>query len=199
MRAVMLSAVVAAFFISTTASATLIFAGLVPPPDINSVLLSVSYTAFDDQLTVSGIAADIDPDSGPGSEVITGGTFDLTAEIDGAGSLVSGSLTIGGTVASLGFNSGTLLTADIIDFGFPGGGGDPLQFLIDITGGDAASLYPQLAGASVLDSNFSGSFLVDFSNAGLGLSDVAPIPEPSTAILISLGLLALAGRRRMQS
>ena len=86
---------------------------LLDTPDIVSSFIDVNYNAGTDTFTASGFALELDDDGSVPAEAITGGTFDLTAVIDGSGTLSSGSLSIGGTVASLGFNSGTLLTGNL--------------------------------------------------------------------------------------
>ncbi len=84
-------------------------------------------------MTVSGLALAIDED-GIGSAIdITGGSFDLSANIDSAGNLLGGTVSIGGSVAELGFTSGTLLTGELVNFGFRNDGGDPLEFIFNIT------------------------------------------------------------------
>jgi len=171
-------------------------------PDIVSDFISVEYNAGTDVFTASGFAEELDDDGSVPAETITGGTFDLTATIDDSGALVSGTLSIGGTVASLGFNSGTLLTGTLTAFGFPDAGGDPLEFLFDVTGGDAAGLYGSVPGGIILsDAGFTGDFTNDFNNAGFGVADVAPVPLPAAVWLFGAGLLSLAGfgRRRQHS
>ncbi|WP_027706595.1 PEP-CTERM domain protein [Zooshikella ganghwensis] len=167
-------------------------------PDINSAFISVGYAADTDTLSANGFALNLDDDGT--LEAIAGGTFGLTATIDSTGALSSGGiLSIGGTIASLGFNSGTLLSGSLSAFGF-GLASDPFEFLFTITGGDAASLYGGIgsnAGVILsLDTGFTGSFENSFRGTGLAVSDVAPIPVPTTLALISCGLFGLAGSLR---
>lgn len=115
-----------------------------------------------------------------------------------------GTLSIGGTVASLGFNSGTLLTGDLTALGFPDAGGDPLEFLFNITGGDAASLYGATGGVIMSATGFGGSFAADFDNnmgmvgRGMGTADAGAVPVPAAVWLFGSGLLGMVwvGRRR---
>ena len=94
------------------------------PPDIVSAFIDVSYDAATDTLIASGFASEID-DDGVGLPIgIIGGTFDIVATVDAVGDAFGGSLSIGGTVAGLGFNSGTLLTGVLSAFG---GAGDTLE------------------------------------------------------------------------
>ena len=139
---------------------------LLDTPDIVSDFIDVTYDAAGDSFVATGFARELDDDGSVLPENIVNGTFNLAATIDAAGNLVSGSLTIGGTVASLGFNSGTLLTGDLTAFG------DPLEFLFDVTGGDAAGLYGGVGsvGGVIKDvTGFTGDFVVDFTGDGLSL------------------------------
>ena len=170
-------------------------------PDIVSSSIDVTYDAGTGSFTASGFASQLDDDGSIPAESITGGTSDLSATIDSAGILSGGTLTIGGTVASLGFTSGTLLTGNLTAFGFPSAGGDPLEFLFDVTGGDAAALYGggSIPGGIILsDSGFGGSFDIDWSNTGSGVADVAPaaVPLPAAVWLFGSGLLGLVGMAR---
>ena len=57
-------------------------------------------------------------------------------------------------------------------------GGDPLEFVFDVTGGDAAGLFGPGGGVILSDANFGGSFAVDWDNliggdpgTGAGVAD----------------------------
>ncbi len=173
-------------------------------PDIVSGFIDVTYNAGTGSFSASGFALTLDDDGVGAAEDITGGTFDLSATIDAAGSLSGGMLSIGGTVASLGFNSGTLLTGNLTAFGFPNAGGDPLEFLFDVTSGEAASLYGSVPGGIILSATgFTGNFNADFDNliggitgTGSGVADVAPVPLPAAVWLFGAGLLGLVGLGR---
>jgi hypothetical protein len=165
-------------------------------PDVLSGNMDVVYDAAGETLTMDGFALELD-DDGVGTAVgITDGTFELLAGIDSSGGLDGGSLTIGGTIPSLGFNSGTLLTGSLVAFGFPGAGGDPLEFVFDVTGGDLASLYGEGPGGIIVgDSGFGGSFAADWDNlmmgiagTGFAVSNTAPVPEPGTLALLGVAL-----------
>lgn len=171
------------------------------PPDVFSSLIQVDYDATGDTLTAVGTALTFDDDGVGQQEPIAGGSFNLAALVDAAGVASSGTLTIGGTIASLGFNSGTLLTGTLAggnSFGFPDAGGDPLEFIFTVTGGDAAGLYGATANVVLTGAGLPATlFTQDFSNNGLGSSDTA-VPEPSAVALALAGALGLfaAGRRR---
>ena len=170
---------------------------LLDTPDIVSSFIDVNYDATGDVFTASGFALELDDDGSVPAEAISDGTFDLTANIDASGALNGGSFSIGGTVPSLGFNSGTLLTGSLTAFGFPDGGGDPLEFLFSVTGGDAAALYGgnDSIGGIILSggTGFTGDFMMDFSGDGTAVADVAPVPLPAAVWLFGAGLLGLAG------
>ena len=194
------------FVLSASAQAAPLNLTLNNTPDIVSSFIDVTYDAGTDSLIASGFAFELDDDGSVPAEAIVDGIFDLSATIDSTGALTGGTLTIGGTVASLGFNSGTLLTGNLTAFGFPNAGGDPLEFLFDVTGGDAASLYGggSIPGGIILsDAGFTGDFGSDFDNlsggvpgTGIGVSDVAPIPLPAAVWLFGSGLLGLVGASR---
>ena len=173
---------------------------LLDTPDIVSGFIDVTYNATTDTFSASGFALELDDDGSIPSETIAGGTFDLSASIDASGLLASGTLDIGGTVASLGFNSGTLLTGDLTAFGFPNAGGDPLEFLFSVTGGDAAGLYGGAGstGGVILagGTGFTGDFTADFTGGGMAVADVAPVPVPAALWLFGTGLLGLVGLGR---
>lgn len=159
-------------------------------PDIVSGFIDVSYNSTTDLFDASGFAFELNDDDVGAPEPIVGGTFDLDASIDGSGVLGSGTIAIGGTVPTLGFNSGTLLTGTLNDFGFPTTG-DPLEFLFSVTGGDAAGLYgPGLIGVIISNgSGFEGTFTSNFENTGGATSDVAPVvPLPGSLWLSLVGV-----------
>ena len=163
-------------------------------PDIVSSFIDVNYNAGTDAFTASGFALELDDDGSVPAEAITNGTFNLNASIDASGSLSSGSLSIGGTVASLGFNGGTLLTGNLTAFGFLDSGGDPLEFLFSVTGGDAAGLYGSIGGIILSGgTGFTGDFNTDFTGNGSAAADVAPVPLPAAVWLFGSGLLGLIG------
>jgi len=203
-----LSAAVCASLLATTTQAALLNLTLADFPDIVSGFIDISYDASTDASTgmfiASGFAFQLK--DGSGIESIDSGIFNLVATIDSSGTLLAGgTLTIGGTIAGLGFTSGTLLTGDLTAFGFPDGGGDPLEFLFDVTGGDAAGLYGSTAGIILGFSGFGGDFTTDFDNldgtmagTGYGVADTAPIatPVPAALWLFGSGLLCLAGMTR---
>jgi hypothetical protein len=174
-------------------------------PDIVAQFIDVTYDAASDAFVASGFALEIDDDGSVPPEEILIGTFDLSATIDATGTLIGGSLTIGGTVPTLGYNSGTLLTGTLTSFGFPNVGSDPFEFLFDATGGDAAPLYGSgPAGVILSGTGFDGDFSSDFDNlsigpgSGIAVANVGVVPLPAALWLFGSGLLGLTvlGRRR---
>lgn len=165
-------------------------------PDIFSSFTDISYVAG--TLVAQGFALSVDDDGVGAAEDILGGTFNLDAAIDVGGNLSGGSLSIGGTVASIGANSGTLLTGTLTDIGFVDtiGGGDPLEFLFSVTGGDLAGLYGGTGGIILTGTGFT-SWVTSFQNAPFaGMSDtfaVSPVPVPAAVWLFGSALLGLAG------
>ena len=201
-----LAALLAAFsFVSLPASALPLELNLADTPDIVSAFIDVNYDAGSGALTADGFALQLD--GGGGLFPVAGGLFDLNATVDSAGNLIGGTVSILGTIAGLGFNSGTLLTGSLSALGFPDAGGNPLEFLFDVTGGDAAALFGSVGGIILGASGFDGDWATDFDNliagipgTGQGSADTAglPVSEPGILLLQALGLtmLLLARRRR---
>ena len=171
-------------------------------PDIFSGAIDVTYTAATGSFSATGTALSFDDDGVGAAETIVAGGFALSATITNAGVLTGGTLTITGTVPTLGFNSGTLLTGTLTALGFSNTGGDPLEFLFTVTGGDAAGLYGGTGGIILSSTSFPATlFNQDFNNliagipgTGSGVSDTAvPVPEPTSLILLAIGLASLGG------
>jgi hypothetical protein len=165
-------------------------------PDILVQLTDMEYDAGTDLFTADGLAVNLNDDGSP--DLISGGNFSLSASIDDTGTLAGGTLSVTGTIAGLGYNSGTLLTGNLTAFGFLDGGGDPLEFLFEVTGGDAAGLYPSVAGAILTSTGFGGigDFTTGFTNSGTGNVNIAPVPLPAAVWLFVTGVLGLAGLGR---
>lgn len=167
---------------------------LEPSPNVLSAFIDVSYNSTTDLFGATGFALELDDDGIGLPETIFGGSFGLYAIIDGSGVLGSGTIALGGTVPSLAYISGTLLTGTLIDFGFPSTG-DPLEFVFNVTGGDAAGLFgPSPIGVILSGSGFEGDFTSSFDNRigpfpGAAYSDVAPVvPLPGSLWLALAGI-----------
>ena len=182
--------------LATPLGLDLLPAGPGADPDIFSGFGSVTYTAATDSLVVTGNPQTIF--SGGVNYSILAGLTDLTltATIDDFGVMSSGSLSILGTAPGLGFNSGTLLTGTLTNLGFAGAG-SVLEWEFTVTGGDAAGLWGGATGGLILGgSGFGGNWTSNFSASFTATSDTGAVPEPSTALLVGLGLAALAARSR---
>jgi hypothetical protein len=192
------------------------------PPDLGALSLTTSYapssgstgtlsvTGWPTAFTYSGThSADIDVTD------TSNMCYDLQVLLNkNTGQLISGSLTIGGSIAALGAKSGTLLTGTVTSFGYMPGGGNVFEFLLTPTGGDLKNYYSGKIGIEltagfasdpkVPHSSFTGSFLTPFVSPEMAsLSDnfnFVSVPEPSSICLLtaslSCGLLAVGRRRR---
>lgn len=167
-------------------------------PDIISGLIDTDYTGDNNAgtLTATGQSFSLALPGGS-SEAITGGTFNINSNLSFNSLSAVGTLSIGGTIPSLGFASTSLLTGTLSAFG--AGAGDPLEFLFNITGGDAATLYGGIgaeAGVILGGTGYAGSFDGAFRGVN-GLADTfGSVPVPGTLLLMLSGCGLLAMRRR---
>jgi hypothetical protein len=184
--------------------------------------LSYNATTDDFKMTLSGPSLEY---AAPfvktrGFSFISSGNLTIDLSVDNSGNFVANGtgLTLTGTVSINGATfSGTLLTGTITDFGAQPKG--PPSFSFDgyytVTGGALTQTKigtggtPVFGGFSVgqwggfiLDAeNVSGGTLGDFSH-NFSSSSVKPevgilLPEPSTLVLLSTGVVVLAGWRRV--
>jgi len=171
---------------------------LADTPEIAIGWVSVDYDSTANELVVNeGYTGDINSALGV-SDTIANPGFNLTAFIDEFGTLSGGTVTITGTVAKLGFNSGTLLTGDLTAYGAQAGAAgspqddpDLFEFLFTVKDGDAKLLYEAAgyAGAVLLSARtgFVGSFASDFDGLEYGSANVlAAVPEPVGAVVWSV-------------
>ncbi len=208
MRFLKVAVCLATLSMTLSAKAALLGLALNPFPDIQSSFIDVTYNATTDQFVASGFALSFNDNGAPPNVNITGGTFNLTATINGSGVATAASLTIGGTVPGFGSALLTGTLASTPNFGFMTGGGDIFEFLFTVTGGSLASAYYGGIGARfglILDANFSaggftGNWNSNFNNNGgqtgfgQGVSDAAPVPAPGALALLALG--GFVSRRR---
>jgi len=173
-------------------------------PDVNASGVSLAYTgstgAFDVNSVSDSVFGYMDP---AGSfQFLTGGSYSLTATLDGSGNLTGGSVTIDGTIGSM---SGPLLQGKLTDFGYTSQASTTkFEFLADnlsgalVDNGDFAGrmgIIMNTGGTGTSGSSFSiGS---DFSQT-LNTDNYNVVPIPAAAWLFGSGLVALVGimRRR---
>lgn len=173
-------------------------------PNIESSFVTVDYVgnSINGTLTASGFPNRLTPPGSPAGN-IAGGSFDINASLSPNFQFATGTLAISGTIASQGFNSGTLLTGSLVSSlvtqTFGAGTNDPLEFLFNVTGGDAAPLFGGIggtAGVILSQSGYTGSFGANFTSGPFqALADTfgvqAAVPEPATLTMFLLGLLGL--------
>ncbi|MBT8132096.1 MAG: hypothetical protein KJO35_07495 [Gammaproteobacteria bacterium] len=191
-------AILAGSLISAPSMATPLGLTLADQPDIVSIFIDTVYNAGTQSLTADGFASQLDYDSVLSPESISGGLFDLDATVDNAGNLIGGSISIFGTIANLGFNSGTLLTGALTAIGSDISGDGTLEFLFSVNGGDAAALFGDIGGIILAPTGFADAWDQDFSQMMTGRADTAAMaaPEPGILFLQGLGLLMLVMLRR---
>jgi len=187
----------AAMLLTANVQAALLDLTLEEQPDIDSFFIDVQYDATNDYLSMFGFASELaynDTTYG-----IDDGIYALDAQIDDNGNLLGGLFSIEGTIDALGYDSGNLLTANLNAFGFSSNG--ILEFTLDIIGGDAMNIYNGLGGTIIGGTGFTGDFNSDwgtqYSDAVSDTGVVASaVPEPSTYLLMGLGLLTVAAAAR---
>ncbi len=215
-RAVGISGLAAVFIAvvvpSTTSAATLGLNLLFP--DVASGIIDVVYDAGSDNLSLTGISLQLDEAGGGFLDLDVLGVFAISVEIDSSGLLVANpgnQISVTGEIGA--FTSGTLIDGDITAFGFVGdSSGMVLEFAFTVTGGDLATVGDFATfgvGGSIVGTgsntfvNWNSSWnnlIFDIPSTGSATSDTAPTPEPSTALLLWGGIVALAVRsRRRQS
>ena len=198
---------------STVAGATSINSPRQGTPDIFSDWIDVTYDPSSGMLTATGFAEEINLPpkaliTGPGPAGEGWGTFGLSIRVDSQGNLdgpgTDTDLVIGGNIPALGLTDGSepLLTGRVVQFGFPDAGGDPLEFVFSVTGGEAAHLYGGVGFLGVVELHGSGfpipaSFDLPFYSFGMALSDTYVVPEPLTVlVVVPLILVGRVARRR---
>ncbi|MFC1814687.1 PEP-CTERM sorting domain-containing protein [Thermodesulfobacteriota bacterium] len=194
-------------------------------PDIFTQSINVEYFAEANELRISGWALTFQESADSPQLYLDNyyGAFNISAYIFASGQIdntKANTLTITGSINSLGYTSGVLLTGNLTAFGFEDPDGtqtsnsynDIFEFEFAVTGGDLQGIYGPVANV-VLDATFptadrfDGIFDGDFNNfasPGQGVSDtgagVSPVPEPATLTLMLIGGAGLfAARRRRRA
>lgn len=194
-------------------------------PDISASGGLIFYDAGTDAFTYDAIATEITVTNNmTGGDCIqngaledcpiVGGGISISATIDASGNLAAGgTFSITGTVADLGFMSGTLLTGTLTALGWGElvTDSDELQFLATVTGGDAAGIFGSQVfsiisgdtgftpGPGAWSSSFDNEQFFPGSGIGLAQSDSTPpliLPAPAAIWLLGAGLLLLSRRQR---
>jgi hypothetical protein len=209
----------AALFLLATFSASLVQAGTInlikPPgitPDITTSYYHISYDKDTHEFSAYATSYGALVDNthylllGDGSDGTTP-VFSINMNIDpDTGAPVSGSLNIAGHFDDgsgynyLGLSTDqTLLTGNINQFGF-GGATSALEFVFNVAGGglQTAGAYPSQVGILFHQSGFTGDWHTSFSNDGVGVSDLFPVPEPVSGIMLLVLIpgVVLVYRRR---
>ncbi|MFK7885907.1 MAG: PEP-CTERM sorting domain-containing protein [Gammaproteobacteria bacterium] len=96
----------------------------------------------------------------------------------------------------------------VSNVGFNENGGDPLEYLFNVTGGDASDLFGETFGVILMGSGFpiggDIEFDGDWTNDGLGMASIGGtlpagppvVPVPAAVWLFGSGLVALFGLAR---
>ncbi len=169
-------------------------------PDISSGFITSDYTgdSTGGLFTANGFATQLTT-AIPTNEAIANGTFNLTANIQESAGTANGLLSIGGTIAALGFNSATLITGNLLQVGGPS---IALNFLFNVTGGDAASLYGGIGSTIGVIMNFTGyngDFNADFaSDPDNATSDTFAVSAPNSLSIFLIGFIALGLRKKLR-
>lgn len=181
-------------------------------PDVLAQFIDVNYATATGAFTASGVPLQIS--AAPGTTfTFLNGTFNIAITTDGTTSSgsagddlnISGQIDVDGDgVADAG---GVMLQGELAAFGASASGPGVFEFIFDLTGGLLSNVIPLFPPGQVGvilgadgGSTFTGSFAVDFTNltgglpgSGTGSADTAPIPEPTTVLLLGSGIAGLVG------
>ena len=166
-------------------------------PDITSGFIDLDYNSSTNELTAVGeaITLSLDPDV-YSIEGITSfyGEFNLIANIDENGELTTGSFNIFGEISDLNFTSGLLLSGSLSFLGFENNS-PTLNFLFNVTGGDAKDLYGGIGGIILGFTQFK-NWNENFDTTSASADTGVPVPEPTSIWLLGSALVGFAGLAR---
>jgi hypothetical protein len=170
-------------------------------PDISAGFITATYVGDSTSgvFTANGEASQLTTVT-PTNETIDGGTFSLNANIQESAGTADGLLSIGGTIAALGFNSNTLITGTLLQVGGPN---IALNFLFNVTGGDAAALYGGIGSTIGVIMNFTGydgGFNAAFNSTNPASADTfsVEVSTPNSLSIFLIGFLALGLRKKLR-
>jgi hypothetical protein len=180
-------------------------------PDLNGAFMDVSYDADSDVLQATGWTA-MYTDANTNEVTLWDiGSYSITANIDSSGLLNGGSLEIKGDI---GAGMQTLLTGELntgangvaYDLADPW---ETIYLYFTVNGGTEAAAFGGVNTPNAVvtlspyfgEGVFNGTWDTSFANDGVaGYCDInAPIPEPSSSMLLLVGGLCVAAWRRLQT
>jgi hypothetical protein len=171
-------------------------------PDISSIVRNAEYAgnSTSGTFTSLGQASQLTT-AALTNETIDAGTFELNANIQQSAGTADGLLSIGGTITTLGFSSGTLITATLLQVGGPNAA---LNFLFNVTGGDAAAIYGGVGatiGLIMNSTGYNGSFNAAFASDPSGASSdtfVVEVATPNSVSIFLIGFMVLGLRKKLR-
>lgn len=169
-------------------------------PDISALNLGLSFTSSTSSFRATGSSPNsffLFTGTNGATTAINNGSYALNATINSAGVFSGGTFSIMG-------NGGTLLTGALTSFGFTnsGSGSGTFEFTFNTISSNPLFGFGPTGGIILSSSNLTPgnwSFVSNFSGTASSNNFATPaaaIPEPASIILLSLGGLGLAAKRR---